>query len=206
MELVERLPSLNAIYAIECSDVQIHGMLGRFQTNNGRQQDAIHLKKVRLDSSRPALEFENFVFSNDTNSDIVSVPPYLMYSLHACGSLSETMVQLFCDPNSRARVLFNMACCYNLIDEGLPGDHFPMSREISECWDAPSSETSSGHLSRNMKMVACQAPARWRDRPELGLAIPDNFDDGIDGGSHQLWLFMSNELAQFGLSRKSPFS
>lgn len=168
MELARRVPSLRALVAVECSDIQVHGMLDRLQSVAPHERDVVRLQKVRLDSTKSAGDFEHLVFTAPpaakADVPIDGIPPYLMYSLHACGSLSETMVQLFCDPASRARILFNIACCYNLIDEQLPGAHFPMSQTVARLWR--DGGNGPDLLSRNMKMVACQAPRRWKERPE----------------------------------------
>ena len=134
---------------------------------NGPQADRLRIKQIHLKAERGADDFEADLFDGEGGS-----PDYLMYSLHACGSLSETMVQLFCDPSSHAKALFNIACCYNLIHEELPGPHFPMSRYVKDLF---STQMIKGEemctctnftLTRNIKMVACQAPYRWRHRPQ----------------------------------------
>lgn len=172
MELAKCTPSLCSIVAVECSDNQLHGISGRLQSIDARERSIVQLKKIRLDASGSASDFDRLIFTSgaedgkeEDKAPLTDIPLYLMYSLHACGSLSETMVQLFCDPSSRAHVLVNIACCYNLIDESLPGEHFPMSQEMARLWR----EGDDGKpltLTRNMKMVACQAPHRWSERPD----------------------------------------
>jgi hypothetical protein len=63
----------------------------------------------------------------------------IFYSLHACGSLSDCMIELFCDFKN-AIGMVNVGCCYNLIS-------------YSVC--------SKSDWSDNEKMAACQCPARW---------------------------------------------
>ena len=63
----------------------------------------------------------------------------IFYSLHACGSLSDCMIELFCNIEN-ALGLVNVGCCYNLINYSISG-----KLEWSE----------------NEKMAACQCPARW---------------------------------------------
>jgi hypothetical protein len=164
MELIHCHPDVKRIYAIECSDVQIHGLSQRISCQEtSAAASKIEIKQCKLDSNRDAREFEELLLMEGKDQK------YLMYSLHACGSLSETMIELFCHPSSRAAVLFNVACCYNLIDETLPGRHFPMSRRVSSL----SRAVNEGHhhkkcnsfLSRNVRMVACQSPQRWIHRP-----------------------------------------
>lgn len=172
VELAKCIPSLRSIVAVECSDSQLHGMSSRLQTVDARERKIVQLKRARLDAGKPADDFDRLIFASgaegggdEYKASPTGIPPYLMYSLHACGSLSETMIQFFCDTSSHARVLFNIGCCYNLIDEGLPGKHFPMSQEMARLWR----ERKDGEpqiLTRNMKMVACQAPYRWGERPE----------------------------------------
>ena len=63
----------------------------------------------------------------------------IFYSLHACGSLSDSMIELFCRLDN-ARGLINVGCCYNLINYSISGE---------------------SDWSENEKMAACQCPARW---------------------------------------------
>jgi hypothetical protein len=63
----------------------------------------------------------------------------IFYSLHACGSLSDCMIELFCSIEN-ALGLVNVGCCYNLINYSISG---------KPKW------------SENEKMAACQCPARW---------------------------------------------
>ncbi|PJF18720.1 hypothetical protein PSACC_01467 [Paramicrosporidium saccamoebae] len=137
------------IVAVECSDIQVHGTITRLQ-DAGDAKARLHLRQVYLSADKSGDEIDKMMCPDSVHGD------YLMYSLHACGSLSESMVQIFC--NCSASVLFNVACCYNLIDETLAGQHFPMSKRVSSNISIP--------LTRNMKMVACQAPSRWGLRPQ----------------------------------------
>lgn len=101
-------------------------------------------------------------------------PPggYLMYALHACGSLSEALLHMFCADRA-ARVLVAIGCCYNLISAPVPqfggdhsntapctcarGDSFPMSARVADALRVPGAFVAGD----DEKMVACQAPRRW---------------------------------------------
>lgn len=70
--------------------------------------------------------------------------PVLLYSLHGCGDLSETMIELY--RKGKFHGLVNVGCCYNLLTQS------PFSREAL--------------------MAACQAPRRWPHcRAESKLAL-----------------------------------
>lgn len=153
LELLQNISDLS-IYAVESSDIQVHGTNARLSAFSQELKilERFHLKQVRLKADD---ELDSLLFGVRP-----TYPPYIMYSLHACGSLSECMVESFARPNNGSRVLFNVACCYNLIDEKLPGRHFPLSAAVKNRLKLMRS------LTPNMKMVACQAPYRWIHRPE----------------------------------------
>lgn len=153
LELLSRDDQLTVV-AVESADGQVHGVAERLKAFPIDAQSRLSLKQVHLVADRPG-QFEDLIFTDR------AVQEYLLYSLHACGSLSECMVQTFCHPENKATCLFNIACCYNLIDETLPGAHFPLSRKVASAWSG-----SGLQLTRNVKMVACQAPFRWKHRPQ----------------------------------------
>lgn len=150
MELLQSNEGYKVI-AVESSDIQVHGTVNRLKERS-TMDDRLIIKQVHLDGEESGSDFDSMIFADTKKSE------YLMYSLHACGSLSECMIQLFCDPSCKASILFNVACCYNLIDETLPGIHFPMSQSVRN--------EMKISLTRNMKMVACQSPSRWKMKPQ----------------------------------------
>jgi hypothetical protein len=149
MELLDINPEYQVV-GVESCNLQVHGALSRIQERSALES-RLQIRQIHLDAGKSGSDLDLMVFNDQ-------IPNYLMYSLHACGSLSEAMIQLFRDPHCHAKILFNVACCYNLIDTSLPGDHFPMSEAIKGIWRIP--------ITRNLKMVACQAPYRWSHRPK----------------------------------------
>lgn len=140
------------VIGIEGSDVQVHGTAERLEKNLDSLKQRFTLRQLYLRADRTGTDFDELIFQEQGK-----VQDYAMYSLHACGSLSESMLEIFCDPSCRAQILFNVSCCYNLIDSNLPGIHFPMSGKVFSMW-------GTIELTRNMKMVACQTPFRWKHR------------------------------------------
>lgn len=69
--------------------------------------------------------------------------PCLFYSLHACGSLSDCMIELFCRM-TLAKAIVNVGCCYNKIKYSIGQTRWSM----------------------NEKMAACQCPLIWKDNVE----------------------------------------
>ena len=153
LELLARDEAVNVI-ALESADIQVHGTSKRLEDLSSDTKSRLLVKQVHLEADHPG-QFDELLFENGPRQE------YLMYSLHACGSLSECMLQTFCHSECKASCLFNVACCYNLIDETLPGKHFPLSHKFMSIW-----AIRGLRLTRNMKMVACQAPFRWKHRPQ----------------------------------------
>ncbi len=149
-----------SVVALECADQQVHASAGRLAASAAR--DNFVMRHARLAGDQDVQAVEQTIFDGDGGDlqDVARISPqaYLMYSLHACGSLSEDMVRLFCEPASQGRILCNIACCYNRIDHEAPGAHFPMSSRVARAWGA------CLPLTANMKMAACQVPIRWRGR------------------------------------------
>lgn len=152
MELLEADEQIHVV-AVESSEIQVHGTLDRLKEQRDSLQERLVLRKAHMRVGAGGAEFNDFVFGS-----LLPPQPFLMYSLHACGSLSECMIEVFCENDCLAKTMCNIACCYNLIDEHLPGKHFPMSVAVGSLW-------ASHALTRNMKMAACQAPFRWKHRP-----------------------------------------
>ena len=71
--------------------------------------------------------------------DLLNGEPCLFYSLHACGSLSDCMINLYCRM-AQARGIVNVGCCYNRIEYSVGRTRWSM----------------------NEKMAACQCPKTWR--------------------------------------------
>ena len=64
-------------------------------------------------SKRDRIRIETTRISKDSELDINA--PYLMYSLHSCGELSNHMVRMFVN-DQRAKVVCSIGCCYHFLD------------------------------------------------------------------------------------------
>lgn len=122
-----------SVTAVEHDPVQLRGIVNR--QPRPRNINVIPCSvnhETRLES------FESLIHDNS----------YILYSLHACGSLSDDMIRLFSLSN-RARALVNVGCCYNRISSPFS---FPLSNLL---------KSTNLSLNDTLKMAACQAPRRW---------------------------------------------
>ena len=88
---------------------------------------------------------------------------FALIGLHSCGNLSNSIVNLYVNSNrdrgseSGCKLLCNVACCYNLLDEKYTGSaevgidessKFPMSKWLNEI---------KYELSYDLRMLACHS-------------------------------------------------
>lgn len=138
LSLLERNAEFKVV-ALENQDSQVCGVHDRIESNKNNLNGRLSVSKKWVDKNTR-------IFG--VNDD--SLEPYIIYSLHACGSLSDSMLEIYCkDPAAKA--LCNVGCCYNLMD-----DSFPSSAQVREAL-----RSSDWKLTPNAKMAACQAPQRW---------------------------------------------
>ena len=82
--------------------------------------------------------------------------------LHTCGNLASAMLKIFSE-NPQTGLLFNIGCCYHLIDEEFSAGPHEKDDTIIEDYGFPLSDylKSKGFkLGRNSRMLACQAVDR----------------------------------------------
>lgn len=128
--VTRRLLGFNELYKVTCIDNQ-----------KGHIDGA--KKKMSNFSDRITFITENFSsFKGDS--------PYGIYSLHACGSLSDRIIEAFVN-DKECKLLINVGCCYNLICDEV-------------------------RYSKEMKMMACQSPYKWKsDIKGSNLFLKRNF-------------------------------
>ncbi|KAJ1969281.1 hypothetical protein IWQ62_000719 [Dispira parvispora] len=123
--------------------------------------DTDHLPDVHRQLSRT---YHQLVHSPlDAQVPDTYLPPWTICGLHACGQLSNVMLQWFV--RSSARCLVNVGCCYNMLGftQGLMSDvstRFPISEYLSK---------KSARLSVNALKLACQSPARWANDTQTSI-------------------------------------
>lgn len=111
-----RLLGFNELYKVTCID---------------NQKDHIDGAKKMMSNFSDRITFINENFSSFQGNS-----PYGIYSLHACGSLSDRIIETFVN-DKECELLINVGCCYNLICD-------------------------EGRYSKEMKMMACQSPYKWK--------------------------------------------
>lgn len=151
------------VVAVERSECQVHGNVQRAKGGGLSVVIDDETAARRTSSEHVGKETDLVVLHHDVGENSTfqqllecggrgaSTDPAVLYSLHACGPLSDAMVAMFAtDP--RCALLANVGCCYNLIKEGT-------------CPRSQSLRVNHGirPFSRNMLMAACQAPRRWNE-------------------------------------------
>lgn len=135
------------VVALERDDGQCHGSLRR-QTAGG--QRPFRVERVNIGSATPV----EVVRALHGRADGVCY-----CALHACGSLSIDQIRLFRE-DSAATLLANVGCCYNLMgaaDVGLSQRLQPLRHQLGWLQE------------RSARMLACQAPWRWAQKPAQQL-------------------------------------
>ena len=94
--------------------------------------------------------------SNQNDTD------FALVGLHSCGNLSNSIINLYLDNYSnestkKCKLLFNVACCYNLLFEKFSTDN-PKEIEIDQSSKFPMSDYLNNKkyaLGFNVRMIAC---------------------------------------------------
>lgn len=136
------------------------GSISSDLANRGYQVFAIEKNSCITNKLKETLYSQNIKnltvldFEIETNTDVLKLAgsltkdPYILYSLHACGNLSDSMLRIFSNSDS-AKVLVNIGCCYNLMDlSQFPSSEFMKSLNLK-------------FSSKNSLMTGCQCPSRW---------------------------------------------
>lgn len=114
-------------------------------------QTKIENYKTRTEFIDERTDFRSMVYQSFPDS--VS-PEIILTGLHTCGSLSNNCIKIF-RKRPEIRKLFNVGCCYNLLNE----NDFPMSSYLFK--EIPFK------LSRNARMLAAYSLDRTFELPDL---------------------------------------
>lgn len=104
-------------------------------------------------------------FSEDPKS-------FCITGLHTCGNLASTCLKVY-EAQDDIKVLWNVGCCYHLINEEYSDDEFfgnKVNRVLNSDFGFPMSNylrNNKTFLGRNARMLAAQSVHRTRDKKEL---------------------------------------
>jgi hypothetical protein len=96
--------------------------------------------------------------------DLREVPAesWMICGLHTCGDLAPTMLRLF-QGSPEIGGMISVGCCYHWLTEDtekVSSGHFPMSTFLKDI---------DFKLGSTLRMLACQAPGRWKSHRESTL-------------------------------------
>ncbi|XP_076323771.1 putative methyltransferase-like protein 25 isoform X2 [Tachypleus tridentatus] len=120
--------------------------------------------------SQAKYEIEHQLSTKNPLVNIIDTDPVLLCGLHTCGNLAAAELKLF-SRSQQIKVLLNISCCYHLLQEEFwkdtfhkEGDKdpidvgFPLSSVLRQ---------KKFFLSRNARMLACQAFERISQKGEI---------------------------------------
>lgn len=165
------------VIAIDSSENNVQSSIKRLDTM--KRQTTI-FSKSSTESEHRFQTFSQFIQSTSELSTLIASSPtddsslspdYALIGLHCCGNLSNSIVNLFVSNSDscekrKAKLLCNVACCYNLLNEKYAND--VESEKDFKRTNVTISESSkfpmSAYLNRqkyalnfNMRMLACHS-------------------------------------------------
>ncbi|CAF0768311.1 unnamed protein product [Brachionus calyciflorus] len=159
---------------VESSIKRINVMKRKTQVFDQKQQQEADRFKTFSQFIQSSTELHNLVRENTENK--LENENYALVGLHSCGNLSNSIINLFLNNSeSDRKLLCNVACCYNLLNEKYAKD--PLSNYDFKKTDIKLDDSSKFPMSAylnsnqyaltyNLRMLACHSLYRCLDSIE----------------------------------------